>query len=234
MKVYPDPKSPWGKRLWIPDADIEAKMAAAFVKANSPFTPGYGVDVDEILFKVYDVTPDFGDVADECLGRTQFELDGTYTVMINRGLAQDAATSVVARRRLHSTLAHELAHIVFHGVLHLVEQGPGLFDDVVQPKAVMCRQDGIDVAGGSDWWEVQANRGMAAVLLPPELVKTVLTDTLAKHGFVDFHSALGAERGRMVTQDLMQVFDVSFEMMFYRLQGLGFIPKTVGQGRLTE
>jgi hypothetical protein len=189
--------------------------------------------VDAILFRVYGVTPDFGDIDESCLGRTRFEVDGGYTVMISRLLAEEAESSTVARRRLHSTLAHELAHIVYHGVLHPVHNGPGLFPELVAPKAVMCRPDDIDGSAQElPWWEYQANRGMAALLLPSDLTKQFLSEALNKRGFADMRVALGATRGRVVLQELMDVFDVSFEMTLYRLQDLGFIPKNVGQGGL--
>jgi len=234
MSIYPDPKSPWGKRLWIQEADFEPMMNNVHAKADGCFTPGRGVDVDAILQRVYGVTPDFGDIDETCLGRTRFEVDGSYTVMISRSLADEAESSVVARRRLHSTLAHELAHIVYHGVLHPIHDGPALFPELVELKAVMCRQDAIE--GSSEkppWWEYQANRGMAALLLPSDLVKQFLSEALHKRGFADIQEAMNARRGKVVLQDLMEVFDVSFEMTLYRLQELGFISKHVGQGGLT-
>jgi hypothetical protein len=234
MSIHLDPKSPWGKRLWIPEADFEPLMLNVHSKAQDCFTPGRGVDVDAILLRVYGVTPDFGDIDEACLGRTRFELDGTYSVMISRTLAEEAESSVVARRRLRSTLAHELAHIVYHGVLHPVHHGPGLFPELAEAKGVMCRQDSIDrKVQDQPWWEYQANRGMSALLLPSDLVKDCLSTALSKRGHSDMRAALHAECGKAVLRELMDVFDVSFEMTLYRLQELGFMSKHVGQGGLT-
>lgn len=202
-------------------------------KVAGCFDAGRGVDIDAILFKLFAVTPDFGDVAD-CLGRTRFETDGSYTVLISRELSDEAASSVIARRRLHSTLAHELAHIAFHGVLHPIHAGPNLFEELDQPRAVMCRKETIEGASEKPpWWEYQANRGMSCLLLPRDLVLQFLTSALAKRGLADMRAALGANQGRLVIHDLMEVFDVSFEMTLYRLQELGFISKHVGQAGLT-
>lgn len=98
----------------------------------------------------------------------------------------------------------------------------------------MCRQDAIDgSAQKPPWWEYQANRGMSGLLMPRELVRHFLSDALGKRGFVDMRAALNANRATVVLHDMMDVFDVSFEMTLYRLQELGFISKHVGQSGLT-
>jgi hypothetical protein len=231
--VQADRNSPWGTRIWIPEGDFEPAMDQLRSKVPGCFTAGRGVDVDAILLKLFAVTPDFGDVAD-CLGRTRFETDGTYTVLISRELSDEATSSVVARRRLHSTLAHELAHIAFHGVLHPIHAGPNLFEELDQPRAVMCRKETMeDATVKPPWWEYQANRGMSCLLLPRELMVQFLSDALLKRELPDIRAALQANKGELVIHDLMEVFDVSFEMTLYRLQELGFISKHVGQAGLT-
>jgi hypothetical protein len=234
VTVYSDPKSPWGRRVWIPDTEFDRVMDSVRAQAPGCFRPGRGVDVDEILARVYKVEPDFGDPDDACLGRTCFEADGSFKVMINRALAEEADRWPVARRRLRSTLAHELAHIAFHAVLHPSHQGPGLFEDIVEPTKVMCRMDAIDGADAyPPWWEYQANRGMASLLLPRDLVREQLSAALDRRGLGDIHSALAAEQGKVVLDELAGVFDVSFEMTVFRLLELGFLPKNDGQGNLT-
>jgi hypothetical protein len=234
MKLQPDTASPWGKRIWIPDAEFEPTMDNLRARVEGSFTPGRGVDVDAIMLHVYNVTPDFGDVEDAGLGRTRFEVDGSYTVLVSRVLSDEATSSAVARRRLHSTLAHECAHIVFHSVLHPIHAGANLFEDLVEPRAVMCRRETIEGAPSTKapWWEFQANRGMSCLLLPRDLLRTFLPEALKKRELADMRAALEANRARAVLQELMEVFDVSFEMTLYRLQELGFISKHVGQAGL--
>lgn len=235
MRVQTDPTSPWGTRVWIPDGDFDITMDGVRGKVRNAFAHGRGVDVDQILLESYSVTPDFGDVDSECLGRTSFEVDGSYTVRISRALADEATHSVIARRRLRSTLAHECAHIVFHSRLHTVHAGPSLFDDPPQAKAVMCRKKAIEASPGErpPWWEYQANRGMASLLLPRDLVKEHLSAALEKRGLPDIREALNLSKAKLVVEELVAVFDVSFEMTLYRLQDLGFISKHVGQSGLT-
>ena len=118
MKVHPDPKSPWGTRIWIPEDDFEPAMDGVREKVDGCFTPGRGVDVDAVLLHIYGVTPDFGDIDDTCLGRTRFEVDGSYSVLISRALSDEAESSKVARRRLHSTL-NRIARSGIHSLVDL-------------------------------------------------------------------------------------------------------------------
>jgi hypothetical protein len=232
MRVQPDSKSPWGRRVWIPDDEFETAMDD--LRVEGCFARGTGVDVDAILLARYQVTPDFGDVAESCLGRTRFEPDGSYSVLISRALSDESVQSKVARRRLRSTLAHELAHIVFHGILHPIHLGPLLFPDLAPPQPFLCRPDiSKDPTEKGPWWEYQANRGMSCLLMPRDLVRQFLTEAVAKRSLADMREALAASRGKAVIQDLMEDFDVSLELALYRLQGLGYIPQHVGQDGLT-
>ena len=233
MRVQPDSKSPWGRRVWILDAEFETAMDD-LREGGDFFARGTGVDVDAILLARYQVEPDFGDVAESCLGRTRFEPDGRYSVLISRALSDESVTSKVARRRLRSTLAHEVAHIAFHGVLHPIHRGPTLFSDLAPSPPFLCRPDlSKERPEKGPWWEYQANRGMSCLLMPRDLVRQHLTNALAKRGLADMRAALAASRGRAVIQDLTDDFDVSLELALYRLQGLGYIAEHVGQDGLT-
>lgn len=232
MSLRPDPRSPWGRKLWLPIAEFDARMDSVRARAGAVFEVGRGVDVDLVLMKLFNVDPDFVDLPPECAGRTTFHRDGSYSVEISRALADEAQHSNIARRRLRSTLAHECAHIVFHGELHPV--GDTLFDDLdPKPVAVMCRSQHIRTAGGTaDWWEYQANRGMAALLLPRDLLKEHLACVVQRRGFADLDAAFDAHAAERVIRDLCDVFDVSMEMTVYRLQEIGYIAKDADQGGL--
>lgn len=224
--LRPDPRSPWGRSLWIPDSEFELKMDALRAKAPKPFEPGRGIDVDEIMMRGYGVNPDFADLPAACLGRTNFLSDGRYVVEVSRALADEAVHSPVARRRLRTTLAHECAHIALHGVLHPVAVD-FLFDELSgRTSVVMCRDT---ESGTGEWWEVQANRGMGCLLMPRELVKEQTRSWLDANGFATIGDVLAGERGEALLRGLSDVFDVNPVVVFYRLQLLKLIASEVGQ-----
>lgn len=234
MSTRPDPKSPWGVRIWIPDSDFDLKMdAARALVSGNLFEPGRGVDVDSLLMRAYQVNPDFTDsLSSECLGRTNFLADGRFHVEVSRALADEAVHSRVARRRLRSTLAHECAHIVLHSVMHPVWAGPALFEEMtVRAPVVMCREPRVD-ATGIEWWELQANRGMGSLLMPRAIVKEQLGSWLENNALASVSAALAARKGEALVRGLADVFDVNLPVVVYRLQELGFVAKSVGQGDL--
>jgi len=50
VNVRPDPQSPWGFRIWIPDAGFDTEMdAVRGLVAGELFEYGSGIDVDKLL-----------------------------------------------------------------------------------------------------------------------------------------------------------------------------------------
>jgi hypothetical protein len=222
----PDPRSPWGMSLWIPDSDFDVKMDALRAQAPISFQPGRGIDVDEILMRVYGVNPDFADLPGACLGRTNFLPDGRYVVEVSRRLADDATHSAVARRRLRTTLAHECAHIALHNVLHPVAVG-FLFEGMTgRTSVVMCRDT---ESGSGEWWEIQANRGMGCLLMPRDILMEQSRSWLHANGFATIGDALAEKKGEALLRMLSNVFDVNPIVVLYRLQALKLLPNEVGQ-----
>jgi len=234
MSVRPDPRSPWGARLWIRSTDFDPRMEEVLALAPAAqFKPGRGIDVDVVLLQAYAIDPDFVDLPDACVGRTVFEADGRYKVEVARGLADEAERSAPARRRLRSTLAHECAHVALHSVLHPIGAGPSLFEEMASPgPAVMCREPSLDGAASGQWWEIQANKGMASLLMPRQIVGEQLRMWLASKGLESVEAAFAARRGEALVRVLSELFDVNLPVAFYRLRDLGFVPRDVGQTTL--
>jgi hypothetical protein len=205
------------------------------------FEPGRGVDVEAILERVYKVSPDYVDLPPGVLGRTNFHPDGRLEVQVSRELSDAAEIDPVARRRLRRTLAHECAHIVEHRHLHVPELlMPSLFGEAPReiPK-VLCRQEAVESfknpgAPGYDgqWWEYQANRGMASLLLPKYETAEYLRGLLVGKGLTSIERALAAGRTEEVVREVMAAFDVSRQVVVFRLQELQMLPKTTSQASL--
>lgn len=240
MRTKVDSTSPWGQRLWFEDDEFDAMMDEVRQKAGSGILEdGRGVDVEAILQRVYQVVPDYVDLPDGVLGKTVFHRNGTFEVFISRSLSDEADSNAVARRRLRTTVAHECAHIVEHGHLHLVDGLTlPLFGTTAPPAPrVLCRQEAVGSfsPGGYDgqWWEFQANRGMASLLLPKREVGRFVQTALTARGRATFREALAAREAESIVRELMQSFDVSMQATIYRLQDLQVIPKDTAQTALT-
>lgn len=231
MKSWKDPTSPWGKKLWYEDHEFRTLMEDALRRGGEDiFTAGSGVDVDRILEHGYGITPDYAaDLPADALGRTLFHRNGTIEVHVQRSLADEAGTDTVARRRLRSTIAHELAHVVLHSTLYPVDHTQNLFGFDDPPAKVLCRSGAIN-GQAHDWWEHQAYRGMACVLIPSRLLDQTLPGILRDSTVTD---AVAAGKGKEVITTLADIFDTSFELTLYRLQELSLLPSTV-QPELTN
>jgi hypothetical protein len=114
------------------------------------------------------------------LGETEFRVGAKPKVSINKDLTgaalddDDSQPALLGRWR--ATLAHEATHVIVHRCLFdLNEVQRSLFDDLkaAEPEVKhlqRCMKRDILFRGGtSDWREIQANMGMAALLMPKAL-----------------------------------------------------------------
>ncbi|MCB1282337.1 MAG: hypothetical protein KDB18_12525 [Salinibacterium sp.] len=242
MKDYPDRGGRYGRRLYYEDDEFESIMDELRARADlGPLEPGRGVDVERVLKRAFDVEPDFRELPEHMLGRTEFQPDGQVAIEISHVLSELAEGNVVARRRLRSTLGHEGGHVALHRTLFLRDFAtPSLFGDEPQREvsACLCRNEVIDApssrASGyhGEWWEYQANRAMSALLLPRDEVRREVPAVLARHGHADMDQALMAEDGVRVIRELSNIFDTSISLTLFRLQHLGFVPQDGRQQRL--
>lgn len=235
MKTWHDTASPWGKRLHFEDAEFEFMMDELRERAGCEvFARGKGVDVDLVLLRGFDIEADYLNLPDGVMGRTRFYPDGRAFVEVSRALAEEAERDAVARWRLRSTLAHECGHVGCHRSLFVrdVETLP-LFDMESREKpGIVCRNETVDEPRyRGEWWEFQANRCMGALLMPGELIQAELAGALSETGFKNFSEALRAGVSEAVVRALAKAFDVSFAVVFYRLEQLGYLPKA-GQAAL--
>jgi hypothetical protein len=233
VKRIRDSSLPAGAREWLSDSDFEYTMDDLRAQAGPDvFVPGQGVDVDLVLLRAYQVSPDFVGLPQGILGRTTFYPDGRVHVEVARELADEAEGSATARRRLRSTLGHECGHIAFHRHHFLVtDRQQPLFGSA--PKAepqVLCRGESIDDrVRKRDGREYQANRGMASLLLPQPLVRDYVRAALERAGVETLRDAARDGRAEQMLRELCDAFDVSLQMALYRVQDLKLLPRETAQ-----
>lgn len=120
------------------------------------------VDIEQFLEIHLNAMVDYaGDLPPSDLGYTEFTTPPR--VVVSRTLTDLApahGTSLGLRGRWRATLAHEAAHILLHAGLGLVGSST--------PKLTVNALKGRRPRGASshEWWQVQANMGMAALLMP--------------------------------------------------------------------
>jgi hypothetical protein len=194
-------------RLYYEEAEIEGIMADELRKFG--YTHG-AVDMDAFLEQHLGVVPAFEPLPPGVQGATEFWPDGTAEVKISATLSERADAERGAEHLLRTTMAHEAAHVLLHRILFL-QQSEALFGGQTS-RQELCRDVRFTTRYAGEWWEWQANRGMAALVLPKSAVTALLSAIRAD-----------ANEGTLDTE-LARVFNVSRQAARYRLQQLKGAP----------
>ena len=227
-------------RLWLPADEIERqieaelRVAGLYPQADKPV-----VDLESFVEKHLHVRVDgYADLPADVLGLTEFYPQGKPRIFINRDLTEEAMDRADSptwlKGRWRSTMAHEASHVLFHQVLFSRNPAQGQLPDFeveAPPDRQRCLKRDVQFGGrNSDWREVQANKGMAALLMPRALFCAVCTAELGVQ-----RAAEGLEKGNpevaaLVTA-LTERFQVSRQAVSIRLDTLGIV-RPAGLGRL--
>ncbi len=186
MQWYSGPEG--DQRIWYEAEDIEQIATEQLRRAElMPTLKDPVTDVERLIEVHLRAELDlYADLPDGVLGLTEFPARGAPKVSIDGALteAQDtegAATGVVGRWR--ATLAHEAAHIFLHRYLFDPEMaqlaGHSGFVNPNEGGLMRCLHRDISPVTAEwnaarrrpDWREVQANRAMAALLMPRRIFR---------------------------------------------------------------
>jgi hypothetical protein len=229
-------------RLWFDDAEIETIALDELTKANllpAADATDLSINIERFLERHLKVRLDrHADLPADVLGVTHFERTRPPRVEINRDLTgsalddDDPAPGMVGRWR--ATLAHEAAHVLLHRILFDVDDMQrGLFREQsptrVGGNLMRCLKRDLTFRRVSDWREIQANRGMAALLMPRTLFIAAARVVLDVAGGA---VTAGSPKHAALVQDLAGTFNVSRQAASIRLETLGILTPR-GQGSLT-
>lgn len=230
------------RRLWYEPHEIETIALDELTRATclpDQNAPDLTIDLERFLENHLKVQLDqHAALPAEVLGVTYFRRGAAPRIEINRdltGLAideEDALPGDLGRWR--ATLAHEAAHVLLHRILYeLDDMQRGLFAATDTPpedaKLHRCLKRDISLIGVADWREVQANRGMAALLMPRPLflgaAQAILADT-------DRSSPLtaGSARHTALVETLARRFSVSRQATAIRVETLGLLTPAAQPG----
>jgi Zn-dependent peptidase ImmA (M78 family) len=230
MRILQNKRSPWGSQVYFTVDEFETMMDCLRDKSGQDcFQEGSGVDVDLVLLKAFEIEPDFVPLPSGILGRTRFWPDGRAVIEVSRDLADAAEGDDIARKRVRTTLAHEGGHVCCHRGLFLRDVATfslfGHCDTDDSRSTILCREETVvNRHYQGEWWEYQANRCMAALLMPKGFLREKVGVQLSHHSLPTFDEAIKAEKAVVIIRNLCDVFDVSQQVMLYRLQDLGYVP----------
>ena len=230
------------ERLWLSPPDIERTMEDALCKAGVfPTDEQPMVDIERLIQELGVRMDQYAELDTAVLGLTEFFPDGPPRISINRdltGAVDDVVTPPGTLGRWRATMAHEAAHVIMHRVLFEVDQNQdSLFqiEEQKEPQRLMrcLKKHVLFRGGGSDWREVQANMGMAALLMPESVFRRLANDVVEQHnlpisGLIAGTSAASELRGQMA-----ELFGVSRQAAGIRLETVRIV-SPAGQTRLSN
>lgn len=212
------------KCLWYDDDEIEQIMEDELRRASLlPTVESCVVDVEAMIEGHLRAPFDqYADLPSDVLGLTEFHPRKPPTVRINKdltGIIDGDWIPPGIEGRWRATVAHEAAHIILHRILfdEPLNQESLFSADMAPTKPALQRclkRDLQHRAGSYDWREVQANRGMAALLMPRKVFGRVARAALAGTSPQEIRSA---------SRTLAARFGVSGQAANIRLHTLGFI-----------
>ena len=216
-------RGPFAERPFYREDEIEAVCTDELRKVNLLPQRPEPVRIDRFIEKRFQVAPQYEDLGEGILGMTLFTAKGVSAVIVARSLENEG--SETAERRIRSTIAHEGGHGLLHAHLFALGSGPApLFADATNPDKpkVLCRgEGGSHVAPGysGEWWEFQANRAMAALLMPRHLVDVAVEDFFVPVGLLGLPSF---DRNRLeeAARSLADIFQVNPALARIRLNTL--------------
>ena len=197
MKTFKAKAGPFQEGAYYPDDEIENICSGELLKVGLLPREPEPIRIDRFIEKRFGVVPSYEDLGNGVLGLTKFTSKGVAAVIVSRSLEEEGGK--VAGRRVRTTLAHEGGHGLLHThlfVLHAEKQQ--LFADYSEPgkPKVLCRDE--NAVGQNNyrrqWWEIQANKAMSALLLPKQLVQLAVKPFLTSTGLLGFETLTGDNR----------------------------------------
>ena len=136
-------------------------------------------------------------------------------------IARYLSESPARENRLRSTLAHEYAHVVFHGFLWALEDG-GRKPGPVRSHYRRCRRSRVVASPQTDWMEWQAGYAGGALLMPIAPLAAIVQAALDEWDIAK-HVRQGDRRHSELVESVSQAFAVSKAAANVRLSKLCYV-----------
>lgn len=232
MRWYKGPEG--DQRVWFEPDEIETMLEDELRRCNlMPTLSNPVTDVERFIEEGLGAPLDqYAELEPDVLGVTHFRRGHAPTVSINRdltGALDEEWVQPGMEGRWRATLAHEATHVCLHRMLFEPDINQGsLFADergpVEQPLMRCLKRDVGQRVRVSDWREIQANQGMAAVLMPRKLFTRITRIEMSEIGATPSKLRDDAQTRRQLANRLAERLQVSRQAATIRLKTLGFLP----------
>jgi hypothetical protein len=231
MRWYPGPEG--DQRIWYEDEEIERIVGDELARAGLTPRPSAPVtDLEKFIESHLKADLDqYANLPNGVLGLTQFAPGRRPAVSISAELTESADGSDPApgrRGRWRATLAHEAAHVFLHRYLFDPDLNQlALFSRPTAHQAqhvglMRCLKRDVGPASRStDWREIQANRGMAALLMPRATFRRVAFQCISAQSLTNL--VPDSPSTAALASAMAEVFAVSKQAATIRLETVDVI-----------
>jgi len=226
MKTFRAKRGPFTDQPFYESGEIESICTTELQKVGLYPSDPEPIRIDRFIEKRFGIVPTYDELPEGLLGFTKFGSQGVEEIVVARSLDEEGTRP--AERRLRTTLAHEGGHGLLHAHLFVLDPRPvSLFGDGIAPNTpkILCREggvSGVEAPGAKPpyrWYEFQANKAMAALLLPKALVEKALSSVLERQGLLGL-SSLPSNYRESAARLLTATFDVNPVVARLRLDAL--------------
>lgn len=232
MKWY---KSADGEqRIWYEQEEMEQIAADELSRAGLfPTRESPAVNLERFIEShLHAALDQYAELPSDVLGATEFAPGEPPKVQISRELTSSAVDDPLAGAfgRWRATMAHEGSHIFLHRVLFELHPDQAMLFDIAaedspRPRLLRCLHRNIVGRGGGDWREVQANRGMAGLLMPASLYRELTHEEMEALRFTSADLEADQQKVLLLVRKLARRCGVSQQAAGIRLETLELVPQ---------
>lgn len=229
MRHYPTDVGPFTIGLYYEPNEIEEICSNALAETGYLPSDPQPIKIDRFIEKKFNLKQIICEsLPPGWLGYTKFGPAGVEQIYI-APYHEDSPLWIQEHRRVNATLAHEAGH----GLLHTELYAGGFVRKVssnthahVTPDRILCPEPSFSQSKrrySGEWWEVQANRAIGALLLPRELFRQFMDPYLKQTGIRELDE-LPEQVQRAAIKEAAAIFDVNEKVVRIRIEQESEIP----------
>jgi IrrE N-terminal-like domain len=219
------------KRLWFEEGEIERTVEEALIRGGvMPTLDAPVVDIELFVELHLGCLLDrFRELPRDVLGVTEFRRGSAPVISINRELTgsalDDSESPMGTLGRWRATIAHEASHVLLHRSLFIDDENQDQLFAETQPETEQrCLKRDVSYAATSrDWREVQANKAMAALLMPRSLFAQIVRREQCASGLPSVTMQPGTPEAERIVTQVGRLLEVSRQATLIRLGETGFL-----------
>lgn len=236
MKKIRDKEYKFPFRIWFEDGEIDSLMEGHLAEFNRKVVgltiPPIPVDlfVEKYLGADFDNYAQLKTKTDNILGATYFK-DNGIVIKIDKSVTE-LADSNESVGRYNFTVCHEAFHGIYHRELFAQDKNQLEIPGLERKRGIECLARDLDIFNEkttikTPWWEVHANMGAAALLMPKTIFLEYFIRERNAYGITDNYK-LASQRNTLfsVVCYLSRTFAASIEAVKIRLGQLNCLADT--------